>query len=77
MVLPLGKVARYDITIYHVLVKYACFVLGMATSCFEFSILELWGHNGNFDQKSDREIENLTQEQILQKINTQNTRYLN
>ena len=46
----------------------------MPTSCFEFSILELWGHDGSFDEKAEEEIENLTQQKILQKINSYNTR---
>ena len=46
----------------------------MPTSCFEFSILELWGHDGSFDEKAEEEIENLTQQKILQKINSHNTR---
>jgi hypothetical protein len=46
----------------------------MPTACFEFGILELWANNGVFDEKSDADIENLTKEQILQKINSHNTR---
>jgi hypothetical protein len=33
------------------------------------TLLELWAHEGEFTERSDREIENLSQDQILDKIN--------
>ena len=32
--------------------------------------MELWAHEGEFTSKSDREIMNLSQEQILDKVNS-------
>ena len=37
--------------------------------CLEWSILELWGHEGEYNALTDEEIANLTQEDILYKIN--------
>ena len=46
----------------------------MPTACYEFSIFELWARRGKFDDFVDKEIENLTRDKILYKINNQNTR---
>ena len=60
---------------FYLIIKRFTFFVEMPTSCFEFSILELWANGGTFDEKSETEIfENLTQEKILKKINSQNTR---
>jgi hypothetical protein len=34
------------------------------------TLLELWAHEGEFTDRSDREIMNLSQEQILDKVNS-------
>ena len=44
----------------------------METACLEFSILELWANNGKYDTKFEKEINSLTQEDILYKINNVN-----
>ena len=46
----------------------------MPTACYEFSIFELWARRGKFDDLVDEEIENLTREKILDRINNHNTR---
>ena len=47
---------------------------GMPTACYEFSIFELWARRGKFDEFVDEEIENLTRDKILDRINNHNTR---
>ena len=37
--------------------------------CLEWSILELWGSDGTYDEITDEEIATLTQQSILDKIN--------
>jgi hypothetical protein len=37
--------------------------------CEQETLLELWANEGEFTERSDREIENLTQDQILDKVN--------
>ena len=44
----------------------------MPTVCLELSLLELWGHDGHYDDVTDQEIEDLTIESILEKINNVN-----
>ena len=39
--------------------------------CLEWSILELWGSDGTYDEITDEEIATLTQQSILDKINEQ------
>ena len=46
----------------------------MPSACFEDSVFELWAKDGEFDESVDREIENLTRDKILDKINNQNMR---
>ena len=46
----------------------------MPTACYEFSIFELWARRGEFDEVVDQEIENLTRDKILDRINNHNTR---
>jgi hypothetical protein len=46
----------------------------MDTTCYESSILELWAHDGSYDDKSDAAVARLTEEQILDRINCHNTR---
>ena len=47
---------------------------GMPTACYEFSIFELWARRGKFNEFVDEEIENLTRDKILDRINNHNTR---
>ena len=51
---------------------YCEIVNTMPTVCLEMSILELWAHDGKYDETTDREIEMLTKESILDKINSVN-----
>ena len=52
---------------------YCEIVTGMETACFEQTILELWANDGQYDDRTDDTIENLTQEDVLEKINNYNT----
>ena len=50
-----------------------CNTIGeMKEACLEMSILELWAHDGKFDQETDEEIANLTLDGVLEKINQEN-----
>lgn len=51
---------------------YCNIVKSMDTACFEMSILELWANDGKYDAKTDEDIETLTREDILDKINNVN-----
>jgi hypothetical protein len=51
---------------------YCSVVAGMPLACFETSILELFAHNGEYDAETDRIIESLTDEQVLEAINQRN-----
>jgi hypothetical protein len=44
----------------------------MPMVCLETSILELWGNNGAYDDVTDGEIASLTQQTLLDKINSVN-----
>ena len=44
----------------------------MPTVCYEESMLELWANEGDFSDESEREISNLTYEDIIETINTRN-----
>ena len=48
---------------------YCDMVSRMPMTCLEWSILELWGNDGAYDEATDAEIASLTQESILEKIN--------
>ena len=52
-------------------------IAGMPTACYEFSIFELWARRGKFNEFVDEEIENLTRDKILNRINNHNTRQEN
>ena len=52
---------------------YCSIVVGMPRACFETSILELFGHNGDYDEESDLTVDGLTDEKVLEVINTSNT----
>lgn len=41
-------------------------------ACLEIGLLELWGHDGKYDEQTDEMIQNLTDEQVLAKINSFN-----
>ena len=45
----------------------------MEEACLEMSILELWAHNGKFDQNTDEAMANLTLDGVIEKMNQQNT----
>ena len=51
---------------------YCPLVESLPTTCFETSILELWAINGKYDETSEKEIMELTQEKIIDKINSNN-----
>ena len=51
---------------------YCSIVKLMPQACFETSILELWARDGVYDKNVEEEIENLTEEKILEKINNVN-----
>ena len=44
----------------------------MKYACIEMSILELWANDGKYDEKTDEIIENLTYENVIDKINSVN-----
>jgi hypothetical protein len=44
----------------------------MPRACLEWSILELWANDGRYDEDTDSQIENLTQDSILEKVNNFN-----
>ena len=50
------------------------FFAGMETTCFMFSILELWAKDGNFTQASEEDIYALTLEDVIEKVNSNNVR---
>ena len=51
---------------------YCGIVEDMEKACMSFSILELWANNGKYDEKTDADIEALTTDAILDKINNVN-----
>jgi len=51
---------------------YCSFANKMETACLEISILELWANEGSYDNKTELELEELTHEGVLEKINTVN-----
>ena len=51
---------------------YCEIVDGMATACLEMSILELWANDGSFDEQTERELEALTVDDVIEKLNNQN-----
>ena len=51
---------------------YCEIVNKMPTVCLELGLLELWAHDGNYNEVTDKEIAELTQQSILDKINSVN-----
>jgi len=51
---------------------YCNLVSNFPTACFESSILELWAKNGEYDAETEFAIMNLTQEEILYRLNNYN-----
>ena len=47
---------------------------GMETSCFMFSVLELWAKDGNFTHDAEEEIYSLTLDKVIEKVNSNNVR---
>ena len=66
----INEVEQYSVSYYPK--PYCDIIEGMETACLEFSILELWANNGKYDTTFEREINSLTQEDILYKINNVN-----
>jgi len=52
---------------------YCSVVKGMPLACFETSLLELFGHDGEYDAETDRLMERLTDKEVLEAINQRNT----
>ena len=52
---------------------YCDIVESMPLACLEISILELFGHDGEYSEATDTEIDFLTDEQVLDAINSRNT----
>ena len=59
------KVITYLVSLY---------LPGLPSACYEDSVFELWAKDGEFDESVDREIETLTRDKILDKINNHNMR---
>ena len=51
---------------------YCEIVDGMATACLEMSILELWANDGSFDEQTERELEALRMDDVIEKVNNHN-----
>jgi len=51
---------------------YCTVVEIMPTACFESSLLELWANDGEYDKQTEEDIFNLTQEELLDKVNSVN-----
>ena len=51
---------------------YCTSINSMPMVCMETSILELWGNNGVYDAVTDGDIASLTQQTLLDKINSVN-----
>ena len=51
---------------------YCDIVNKMPTVCLELSLLELWANDGQYDEATDKAMETLTKESILEKINNFN-----
>lgn len=66
----LSKAEFYSLELYPD--PYCKMIEKMPKTCLEWSILELWGNEGAFDEASDLEIEMLTKEKILERINNVN-----
>ena len=52
---------------------YCNFSASMEAACLELSILELWANNGSYDEKTDEAIDNLTIEEVIDKVNNVKT----
>ena len=53
---------------------YCRIVESMDTACYMYSILELWANDGKFDEASEAAIASLTLEDVIEKVNSGNTR---
>ena len=51
---------------------YCQMVDDLPLACLEMSLLELWANDGKYDSKTDEEIENLTLDVVIEKVNGQN-----
>ncbi|QQP53856.1 Uncharacterized protein FKW44_006485, partial [Caligus rogercresseyi] len=52
---------------------YCGIVEGMEETCFESSLLELWGNNGEYDSSSRNTLESSNSQDILNTVNSKNT----
>ena len=48
---------------------YCPVVEAMPKACFEKSLLEMWGEQGEYSEKTERNIEKLTQQDIINAVN--------
>lgn len=48
---------------------YCKVVNNLDFACLEIGLLELWAHDGKYDEQTDELIQNLTDEQVLEKVN--------
>ena len=51
---------------------YCSYASSLPTACLELSLLELWASDGDYDEETERRIDQLTQEEIVDKINNRN-----
>ena len=58
------------------IIAFFCTVLSeFQKACFEHSILELWAVNGKFSKNTEKAVQNLTKDKIVDRINNENFRY--
>lgn len=69
-----GQGAEFDPSVVFYPEQYCPIVEAMPTSCFATSILELFAVDGEFSAESERMIDTLTSEQLLQLINEKTKR---
>lgn len=68
---PFENALHYSLNLYPD--PFCDLVYNMPLACMEWSILELWANNGAYDEVTDDLIENLTVEEILDKVNNYTT----
>jgi len=69
--LPEGDLGT-DLSIIFYPEPYCSVVQKMPTACFESSVLELWANDGEYDELTEETIMNITQEELLYKVNNVN-----
>ena len=68
----MGVIGHIQVLLVPFSEPYCTITSTMPSVCLESSLLELWGNNGAYDVVTDREIGNLTQQNLLDKINSVN-----